>query len=201
MLPGAQVFGPEDLFVFGNLLFFTNDSDHPTYGYYELWATNGLANGSYLVKDFNPGTGEGNASYFTLMGNTVYFQADDGVTGSELWILPDSGFTQVNGEIYHPTDYSLGQNYPNPFNPATRINYQIPEVSFVTLKVYDVLGNEIETLVNEEKPAGQYEVNFDSHSGEVRNLPSGIYFYKIQAVPTGRQAGSFVDTRKMTLLK
>ncbi|MCW8961233.1 MAG: T9SS type A sorting domain-containing protein, partial [Ignavibacteriaceae bacterium] len=65
---------------------------------------------------------------------------------------------------------------------------------FVTLKVYDILGNEIATLVNEEKSAGQYEVTFDSHSGEVRNLTSGIYFYQLKA-------GSFVKTKKMILLK
>jgi hypothetical protein len=64
----------------------------------------------------------------------------------------------------------------------------------VTLKVYDILGREIATLVNEEKPAGEYEVEFNSHSGEVRNLPSGIYFYQLQA-------GDFISTKKMILLK
>ena len=90
--------------------------------------------------------------------------------------------------------FNLGQNFPNPFNPTTTIKYQIPEVSFVTLKVYDMLGNEIETLVNEEKPVGAYEVEFNSHSGEVRNLPSGIYFYRLQA-------GYFIQTKKMVLLR
>jgi hypothetical protein len=83
----------------------------------------------------------------------------------------------------------LEQNYPNPFNPTTIINYQISELSFVTLKVYDVLGNEIATLVNEEKPIGSYEVKFDASS-----LPSGVYFYRLQA-------GSFVETKKMVLLR
>ncbi len=71
-----------------------------------------------------------------------------------------------------PSQFNLEQNYPNPFNPVTTIKYQIPEISFVTLKVYDVLGNEIATLVSEEKPAGSYEINFNSS-----NLSSGIYFY------------------------
>jgi hypothetical protein len=88
-----------------------------------------------------------------------------------------------------PTKYQLSQNYPNPFNPTTTLNYQIPELSFVSLKVYDVLGNEIVTLVNEEKPAGSYEINFNA-----ANLSSGIYFYKLQA-------GSFVETKKMVLMK
>ncbi|MCW8961279.1 MAG: T9SS type A sorting domain-containing protein, partial [Ignavibacteriaceae bacterium] len=94
------------------------------------------------------------------------------------------------------------QNYPNPFNPSTKIKYTVPSVTLrqaqsdivVTLKVYDILGREIATLVNEEKPAGEYEVEFNSHSGEVRNLPSGIYFYQLQA-------GDFISTKKMILLK
>ena len=95
----------------------------------------------------------------------------------------------VEVEVGSPTEFSLAQNYPNPFNPKTIISYQIPELSFITLKIYDVLGNEIETLVNEEKPAGEYEVKFNG-----ANLPSGIYFYRIIA-------GSYVETKKMVLLK
>ena len=93
-----------------------------------------------------------------------------------------------------PTVFSLEQNYPNPFNPATIIKYSIPENSYVTLKIYDILGDEIETLVNEEKPAGTYELEFNSHSSDVRNLTSGVYFYQLKA-------GSFVETKKMVLLK
>ena len=92
--------------------------------------------------------------------------------------------------------FALEQNYPNPFNPATTIKYQIPELSFVTIKVYDVLGNEINTLVNNEKQAGGYEVEFSASA-----LPSGVYFYQIKAVPIGRQAGDYVQVRKMMLLK
>jgi hypothetical protein len=88
-----------------------------------------------------------------------------------------------------PDEYSLAQNYPNPFNPTTAIKYQISELSFVTLKVYDVLGNEIAALVNEEKTAGSYEVDFNAKS-----LTSGVYFYRLQA-------GSFVETKKMVLLR
>jgi hypothetical protein len=100
-----------------------------------------------------------------------------------------------------PKEFTLKQNYPNPFNPTTNINYQIPELSFVTLKVFDVLGNEITTLVNEEKPAGKYEIYFNSHSGEVRNLPNGVYFYRLQVYPANGGADSFTETRKMILLK
>lgn len=88
-----------------------------------------------------------------------------------------------------PTSYDLAQNYPNPFNPSTTIRYQLPQDGIVTLKIYDVLGSEIATLVNEEKVAGKYEVNFNASS-----LASGVYIYKIQA-------GEFVSSKKMMLLK
>jgi hypothetical protein len=91
------------------------------------------------------------------------------------------------------TTFKLEQNYPNPFNPITVISYQLPVTSNVTLKVYDVLGNKIATLVNEEMPAGEYEVEFDATSGS-RNLVSGIYFYQIKA-------GSFIQTKKMLMIK
>jgi hypothetical protein len=95
----------------------------------------------------------------------------------------------VEVEFNSITNYTVEQNYPNPFNPSTAIKYRIPEISFVTLKVYDVLGNEITTLINEEKPIGSYEVEFDA-----TGLTSGIYFYKLHA-------GSFVETKKMILMK
>jgi photosystem II stability/assembly factor-like uncharacterized protein len=95
----------------------------------------------------------------------------------------------VEVEVGFPTEFSLEQNYPNPFNPKTKIKYQISKLSFVKIQIYDVLGNEIATLVNEEKPAGSYEAEFNP-----ANLPSGIYFYRIQA-------GSYSETRKMVLLR
>ena len=88
-----------------------------------------------------------------------------------------------------PAVFSLSQNYPNPFNPTTTLKYQLPASSKVTLKVYDVLGNEVATLLNEEKEAGTYEVMF-----EASNYSSGIYFYRLQA-------GSFVETKKMVLMR
>ena len=85
--------------------------------------------------------------------------------------------------------FKLAQNYPNPFNPATTIKYSLPENSFVTLKVYNILGKEVATLVNEEKSTGIYEVSFNA-----TNLPSGIYFYTIHA-------GKLMETKKMILIK
>ena len=103
--------------------------------------------------------------------------------------------TNLNDDkIAFDEQFYLHQNYPNPFNPSTKIRYSIPanvkrEMSNVVLKVYDVLGNEVATLVNEEKSIGVYEVIFDASQ-----LTSGIYFYKLQTA-------SFVETRKMILLK
>jgi hypothetical protein len=88
-----------------------------------------------------------------------------------------------------PKDIRLHQNYPNPFNSTTVIKYQVLESGFVTLKVYDVLGSEVATLISEERPSGIYEVRF-----EANDLPSGDYFYKLKI-------GSFVETKKMVLLK
>jgi hypothetical protein len=125
-------------------------------------------------------------------------------TGQKLNVILNSGEQVVVNDLNKiyvsgnnlPVQYSLEQNYPNPFNPSTKIRYSIPSVtlsgvegSLVTLKVYDVLGNEVVTLVNEEKPVGNYEVEFNA-SG----FASGIYFYKLQA-------GSFNQVKKMILMK
>jgi hypothetical protein len=88
-----------------------------------------------------------------------------------------------------PSNFNLEQNYPNPFNPSTKISWQIPVSSWQTLKVYDVLGNEVATLADEYNHAGNYEVDF-----EATKLSSGIYFYRLQA-------GNFINTKKMILLK
>ena len=96
--------------------------------------------------------------------------------------------TEVNENII-VTKFELCQNYPNPFNPSTDIQYQIPERNFVTLKVFDVLGNEVASLLNEEKEAGSYESTFYAEE-----FSSGIYFYQIKA-------GEFIETKKMILIK
>lgn len=95
----------------------------------------------------------------------------------------------IEVEIGTPKEFSLAQNYPNPFNPKTNIEFRISDFGFVTLKVYDILGNEIATLVNEEKPAGEYEVEFDATS-----LTSGIYYYRLTA-------GNHSSTKKMILMR
>jgi len=102
-------------------------------------------------------------------------------------------------KYFTPTEFSLSQNYPNPFNPSTVISYQIAASSYVTLKVYDVLGNEVATLVNEMKQPGSYEVSFNTQQTTSNRQPtSGVYFYQLRSSFGG---GSFIQTKKMIVLK
>jgi hypothetical protein len=98
-----------------------------------------------------------------------------------------SGMNETQNQL--PAEFNLYQNYPNPFNPATIIKYQVPSLSHVSIKIYDLVGREVAVLVNEQKDPGNYQVNFES-----KNLASGIYFYKMMA-------GDFTFVRKMNLLK
>jgi len=129
----------------------------------------------------------------TYLESGKYLVADALMIMINRKLSPDVVVTNIEEENLYaniqPTEFILEQNYPNPFNPATSIQYAISSRQFVTLKVYDILGKEIVTLVNEEKPAGSYEVEFDA-----RNLSSGIYFYKINA-------GGFSQSKKMVLLR
>ena len=101
-----------------------------------------------------------------------------------------SSVSDINDESLIPTSFSLSQNYPNPFNPETTISYKISTVSFVDLKVYDILGNVVATLVNETQQQGIYNVKFSVNS----SLSAGIYFYRLRA-------GDFIQAKKMLLLK
>jgi hypothetical protein len=125
-------------------------------------------------------------------GFAVTGVASSSGSGPDVWVirLKSETASGLADEIFVlPITFSLEQNYPNPFNPRTHFEFRIADFGFVTLKVYDVLGNEVAILVNEERPAGSYEVEFDAG-----NLSSGIYFYKLQS-------GSFVETKKTLLLK
>ena len=126
------------------------------------------------------------AKYYSTI---IKVYSDGGIKQLSLSGIGKDYAVSVDDEILQSLTFSLSQNYPNPFNPLTSIHYAIGKRQFVTLKVYDILGNEIATLVNDEKSAGNYEVNFNAS-----NIPSGVYFYRLQA-------GSFIQTNKMILLK
>lgn len=133
----------------------------------------------------------------TSSSSNYYSFSDAGLTPGyylyRLKIIDNDGSFEYSNQLYinieQPAVFSLSQNYPNPFNPVTLIQYQIPEKQFVTLKIYDALGVEVASLVNEEKEAGIYEVSFDASA-----LTSGVYFYTLQS-------GSYMQTNKMLLLK
>ena len=118
------------------------------------------------------------------------FNIMEGVNGGYLYAFTGCSGTVTNaGNNGIPVSFKLGQNYPNPFNPVTKISYALPKQGFVTLKVYDILGKEVATLVNEVKNAGEYSVEFNAG-----NLSSGVYFYKFES-------GGFSDIKKLMLLK
>ena len=117
-----------------------------------------------------------------------------GCCGAEYITKLDLMIPSVNNDVDYPiSEFKILQNYPNPFNPSTIIRWQAPSGGWQTLKVYDVLGNEVATLVDEYRNAGSYEVEFKSTIGS-RQLANGVYFYQLKA-------GDFLETKKMILLK
>lgn len=140
-----------------------------------------VAEGKILHQHADLSSGDGCSDIITPAGNIT---ARPNIC---LFVNYVSGTGNTGSQI--PNVYKLEQNFPNPFNPVTKINYAIPKQGFVTLKVYDILGREVRTLVNEVKTAGVYAVDFDG-----TELSSGIYFYRIHA-------GNFVQVKRMILVK
>ena len=146
-------------------------ADSGLIGYWRLDKTTYLGDGVYTVKDFS------------INSNYGYLYGDVHLSAIPTDVKTEKQFSQL------PNQYSLEQNYPNPFNPTTTIEFKLPETSHVTLKVYDILGREVASLVNEVKTSGNYKVYFNAS-----NLASGVYFYRIEA-------GKFIATKKLLLLK
>lgn len=156
----------------------------------------GFVSVMYLDKEVNLAAGD------ELL--TLKFKVNEGVDvpeDFEVTLDDKSALMNKNGDLINtslqtvtfgeviPTKYDLAQNYPNPFNPSTKISFSLPQADVVTLKIYDILGSEVATLVNGKMEAGKYEINFDAS-----NLPSGAYIYRIQT-------NNFQSTKKMMLLK
>ncbi len=165
-------------------------------------------NGTYsmTIKNFNDGTillSYSNNKIMTIRPDNTFIRPKWGIYRSlnnpsdlrdeavrfDGFSIEEGTPVGIQSEILNLENFSLEQNYPNPFNPTTSISFSIPQSTFVTLKVYDVMGKEMASLVNGEKAAGNYKINFDASE-----LSSGIYFYKIHT-------GSFVNTKKMILLR
>ncbi|MGA2667548.1 MAG: M14 family zinc carboxypeptidase [Ignavibacteria bacterium] len=136
------------------------------------------------------------ANYTTVLKIRFRLNSDSYIQNTGWWVddikltnycIPPEAIPGKNKGM--PDKFALGQNYPNPFNPATNIKFQLPRSEFVTITIYDVLGKKVATLLNERKNPGYYDVSFDG-----TNYASGMYFYKIEA-------GNFIDTKKMILIK
>ena len=139
-------------------------------------------------KEFGYITREGVIGYVT---DIPLNEPDTGYVNGYRQLLLSESFVNVEDENTIPLEFGLQQNYPNPFNPSTTISYQLPEASDVTLKIFNTLGEEVATLINNEyKSAGEHSSLFFVNS----SLPSGVYFYQLKA-------GSFVETKKMVLLR
>lgn len=134
---------------------------------------------------FNSGLGWYSSFQLAVNSNGILFASSE----AGIYRTIESTTAINENEEVIPSEFALYQNYPNPFNPSTKIQYQIPKGGIVTIKVYNLLGSEVATLVDEEKVAGNYEVTFDSSE-----LTSGVYFYSLQS-------GVFIDTKKMILIK
>lgn len=138
------------------------------------------------------------------LGIVIFIQSHSNMTvyqSASISYFELDDLTGINPGAAVPDEFELEQNFPNPFNPSTKIRYHLPDESFVTLKVYNLLGREVSRLVNRKQPAGTYEYTFNSEklSSDRTGLPSGIYFYKLTAVNSSGK--EMIQTRKMTLIK
>ena len=199
----------------GNLLWYNRFKLNPSWQEYPYFALTGPQDEIYVTG--NVGVSSGGTTYHGL--ETVRYNSDGSspwiaevnqyagigkglALGSDLSLYAvgmfyysvikysqsnPTGVEEISSEI--PVKFNLEQNYPNPFNPTTTISFSIPSSAFTSLKIYDLLGNEVATLVNEEKPIGSYEVNFNASTPS-----SGVYLYRLTA-------GSFTEMKKMILLK
>ena len=171
---------------------FTFDSSNTLFAALEEYSyTTGRSLGRGIYYTINQGASWTFAGLDSMNVNQIvsYGSSTYAVTDRGIYIVNKNGAMAVKVQNQIPLKYELFQNYPNPFNPATVLSFVISHSSFIKLKVYDVLGNEIKTLVNEYKPAGKYTISFDASK-----LASGIYFYVLKA-------GNNMIAKKMILLK
>ena len=147
-----------------------------------MYKITGLIPGNYSVSSSSYGYSDGSPTSVSLDYSGNY-------SSSASFTMVSEAATEVNNNNIELNSFKLSQNYPNPFNPSTTINFVVPYQTRVTLKIYNVLGSEVATLVNEEKPAGSYNVTFNAG-----NLASGVYFYQLKA-------GNFISTKKLMLVK
>jgi hypothetical protein len=178
-----------------------SEADLSGYRVYKKYTLDGGEGGSHTWSEFTTST--------SLTDDDFTADYKFGEDEAEYWIVAEDINNNSSGETQHisgdgtshiqwklsansnekPSDYNLSQNYPNPFNPSTRISWQSPEAGQQSLKIYDLLGNEVVTLVNEWRDAGKYSVEFNA-----KNLPSGVYIYQLNV-------NGYISSKKLTLLK
>ena len=177
---------------FSNIYILNGKPNYPQYGYLTVkYKPNGDSAWSFNYTPYEGITNYGSAlfidhDYNVIISGKAYGQN----TSYDIITIKLSQIIGINNSsVSIPDKFVLSQNYPNPFNPKTIIKYELGIKNIVSLKVYDVLGNEVRTLVNEVKPPGRHEIEFDG-----KDLSSGVYFYKLTT-------GDFVETKRMILLK
>jgi|CZKP01.1.fsa_nt_gi hypothetical protein len=208
----TKIFGDRKIEAVGFKLLSGNINSLNTFIYYSgynndttfwNWLTNGTIDTSLIIDPTNPNVDDPviipsfNSKTIAVGDSAIYYVAlgyghNNGTMLANMQLAQQKYniITSVKPNTNNiPLNYSLNQNYPNPFNPSTKISYQLPKSGYVTLKVYNSLGKEVATLVNEEKIAGKYAVDFSA-----QGLSSGIYFYSIRS-------DSYFATKKMILLK
>jgi len=174
--PGSVGTYPSALAALNGMLYFIgNDSLHGQ----ELWRSDGTSAGTVRVSSVKLGNVE-----MVAVNGALYFGF-----GRMLYRIGPLLTGSADGEELSPSVVTLHQNYPNPFNPSTTIRYGLPERSHVSLAVYNTLAQQVSVLQNGEQEAGYHEVKFDA-----ANLPSGVYFYRLQA-------GSFAESKKLLLVR
>lgn len=189
----------------GGLNWISQNDEASAQGLYSIYFIN--ANSGWAVGDFYSTTST--STYYTSNGGTNWLNTSGILSGrltrvkinnSPVGYIAGSnqtmfrttnagGLTGIYNSEISPSSYLLSQNFPNPFNPDTKINYSLPKKGFVTLKIYDILGREIRSLVNETKQPGNYSVDFNGS-----NLSSGVYFYRLES-------RGFTSTKSMVLIK
>ena len=146
--------------------------------FYEYFHTSGF----YAIREVADSIG---LIYYEYEPGITYILDGGIINGAHLGTT--TGVRIVNND--YPCEYKLIQNYPNPFNPTTKISYEVPKRTFVRLQIFNILGQLIQTLVDEEKQPGTFNVSWNAG-----NVPNGVYFYRINA-------GNFVDTKKMVVIR
>jgi len=156
---------------------------HASFGSDTIFGSVELINDTALVSAF----------YADSIANTA--RRDSHFVRADALILEQAGI--IVGVTYPnlmPTEYSLSQNFPNPFNPTTQIRFTLPQMTKVELKVYDILGREVKTLLTGEQPAGMHTIEWDGRNNYGTQVSSGVYIYRLNA-------GKYVQSKKMLMLK